>query len=292
MFGFEKTLLWSFATFSLIACGGSSKEPVHHDDAGAAKDASTPADGSSGDDAGTTQDGGKSVSDGGEPDDDAGGDAGQHEPQPGVLHVVDDFSAASADYKAVFADLPTSADTPAFYELESGVSALPSPLSGSGFRLKGNNHSDDLWMSVQRRIDGAVANAEYDVALKLTLVSNAGTGCTGIGGAPGESVAVKGGVVGVEPSTHIDNSYYRYSLDIGAQLMVGPDAIDLGNMANGVSCDDPAKWVALARSAERKTPVKADADGHLWFFIGSDSGYEGTSEYWIDRVEVTLTPHK
>lgn len=268
MFSFRKTVGWGSAALALLGCGEDSDSPA------------------GGGDASTLQDSGTPQGDGGTPDGDAG------DSDPGVLNVVETFDAPSDAYEAVFADLPTAEGTAEFYELAAGVEGLPVPIVGTGFRLTGNNHSDDLWMSVHRRIDGAVPNAEYDAELTLTLVSNVGSGCVGIGGSPGESVAIKGGVVGEEPATRVEGDYHRYTIDVGSQSEIGPDAIDLGDMANGLPCEDAPQWVSLERTGARATPVKASASGQLWFFVGSDSGFEGTSSWFIDRVEVTLTPRE
>jgi hypothetical protein len=262
----RRTARWAITVVALAGCGEDSDAPA------------------GGGDAATAEDSGAQQPDAGAPGEDAG--------QPGVLTIVESFDVAGDAFEAVFADLPTAEGTEEFYELASGVEGLPAPIVGNGFRLSGNNHSDDLWMSVHRLIEGAVPNAEYDAAIELTLLSNVGTGCAGIGGSPGESVFVKGGVVGVEPATEVEDDYHRYTLDIGSQSQIGPDAIDLGNLANGLPCEDEPQWVSLERTGSRATPVKADASGRLWFFVGTDSGFEGITTYYVDRVEVTLTPRQ
>src|SRR5262245_22784969 len=69
------------------------------------------------------------------------------------------FASGTNDFMASFADYPVGMDT--FYELRSGVATLPSPLSGGSFVLEGNNHSDDLFMYMFRRVDGLTPGTTF-----------------------------------------------------------------------------------------------------------------------------------
>lgn len=175
---------------------------------------------------------------------------------------------------------------------ESGWSALPAPLSGGGFMLRGHNSSDDLWMFAARELgaaQGIVAGASYDVTMNVDLASNAPSGCVGIGGAPGESVFLKGRVVATRPRAVPGADYVAFNLDKGQQSNIGPQALSFGNLANGDDCNLPATYRLLHRTATAPRPVRATAAGKLWVYFGSDSGFEGTSRWFLDRVRVTLT---
>jgi hypothetical protein len=218
-------------------------------------------------------------------------DTGAPDAAASVVHVDEGFDAASTAYKPLFADYPAGMET--FYELASGVGALPAPLVGSGFMLSGINHSDDLWMSVARiidRADGVVPNRDYDIVMKLSIASNAQSGCAGVGGAPGEGVAIKGAVVGIEPNSTNVAGRMVFNLDKGQQGQVGAEAMSFGNLANGDPCESPARYVLLQRTASSSIPVRSDGAGRLWMYVGTDSGFEARSTYYVDRVEVTLTP--
>jgi hypothetical protein len=218
-------------------------------------------------------------------------DTGAPDAVASVVHVDDGFDATSTAYKPLFADYPAGSET--FYELASGVRALPAPLVGSGFMLSGINHSDDLWMSVARVIDGAdgvVPNRDYDIAMRLSIASNAQSGCVGVGGAPGEGVAIKGGVVGIEPNSTNVAGRMVFNLEKGQQGQVGAEAMSFGNLANGDPCGSPARYVLLQRTASSSSPVRSDGAGRLWMYVGTDSGFEARSTYYVDRIEVTLTP--
>jgi hypothetical protein len=74
--------------------------------------------------------------------------------------------------------------------------ALPAGVepTGNGYYIAGNNHSDDLFMFLKRKLgpaDGVQPNTAYRLKFKIVFASNAPSGCLGIGGAPGEGVTHK-----------------------------------------------------------------------------------------------------
>jgi hypothetical protein len=177
---------------------------------------------------------------------------------------------------------------------QSGWSPMPPPLTtAGGFKLSGNNASDDLWMFASRVLTssthGILANALYDVTMTVWVASNAPTGCIGTGGAPGESVWLKGNVVATQPRRVVSGSDVLFNLDKGNQAEIGPQALSFGDLANGDPCEDPPRYKLLVRTATRPTPVRATSNGNLWVYFGSDSGFESRSTYFIDQVRVTLT---
>jgi hypothetical protein len=176
---------------------------------------------------------------------------------------------------------------------QSGWSSLPAPLTGKGFKLSGNNASDDLWMFgarvLTRAEHGIQPNAVYDVTMTAWIASNAPSGCLGTGGAPGESVWLKGNIVATQPRTFVDGDEVLFNIAKGNQSEIGSQALSFGDLANGDSCDDPPRYKILVRSATRPTPVRATSTGKLWVYFGSDSGFESRSTYYLDQVRVTLT---
>jgi hypothetical protein len=77
-------------------------------------------------------------------------------------------------------------------------------------------------------------------------------------------------------------------------LGAGPQAASLvGTIGNGIPCEeapaDPA-YVSLHRAHIQEVLVTANAAGELWLLIGTDSGFEGTSALYYQRVEVKLVP--
>src|SRR2546430_15676422 len=115
-----------------------------------------------------------------------------------------DFRNGAQGWQEGFADYPPATDKTGFYELLAEIRTLPAELgtSGTGFYIQGNNHSDDLFMFLKRRLnaaDGIVAGQAYQITFTLVFASNAASGCVGVGGSPGDSVTLKAGASPAEP---------------------------------------------------------------------------------------------
>ncbi len=210
-------------------------------------------------------------------------------------HFVYDFSKDMQGWQTGFADCP--AGNPPSYELVAALKPLPKELgqSGTGLYFHGNNHSDDLFMFMTRQLhksDGIVAGQSYSMSYKVSLASNAPSNCSGIGGAPGESVYVKVGGASTEPKALPENQgeFLRMNVNIGSQSQSGSAATVIGNLANGVPCTSPPRFTKIIRSGAHKIPVIADARGNIWLLIGTDSGYEGRTGIYYQKVDVSLTP--
>ena len=168
-------------------------------------------------------------------------------------------------WTAGFADYPAGQE--AFYELSSGIRYLPRKLTRvpkRGFYIQGNNHSDDLFMFLKRRLttnDGIVPNQTYRVEYVITFASNAPSNCSGVGGAPGEGVVLKAGASPVEPLAVLQsNGYYRMNVDIGDHQTGGAAASVAGNIANGIPCEQAlgyAPFVSIQRTHQHRFDVAA-----------------------------------
>jgi len=184
--------------------------------------------------------------------------------------------------------------------LEAGIRPLSSKLgiNGTGYYLQGMNHSDDLFMFLKRRLgtdDGVVPGQEYRVRFTIVFASNAPSGGMGIGGSPGESVYLKAGASTVEPEVHLDSTdnHYRMNVDKGSgNSGSGTAASVVGYIANGLSAEENPRYVSLERQHEHNYTVTASPDGELWLLVGTDSGFEGLTGIYYQRIAVTLTPVK
>jgi len=223
------------------------------------------------------------------------------QPGPGQNSVLREAISASFDFRrgaqgwqAGFADYPAGEEE--FFELESGIRPLPPELAaeGTGFFIQGNNHSDDLFMFLKRRLTrghGIVANQTYQVRLKIVFASNAPSGAVGIGGAPGESVFLKAGAGPAEPRGIATNGYVQMNVDKGDQASRGQAASIVGDIANGREASNAAdRYVSLARTHVHEFAATANSAGELWLLIGTDSGFEGTTALYYQRIEVELIP--
>jgi hypothetical protein len=202
------------------------------------------------------------------------------------------FERGLQGFEALFADRPPGEN--AFYELDYAYEPLPAPLQARrGLRLSGNNHSDDLAMLVKAPVEGLLPDTLYRLEMELEMASNIPTGCSGIGGSPGDSVYMKLGAATNEPLTVTDpaDNMLRLNFDFGQQSQGGAGAIVVGTLANSKSCDVSveAPW-ELKTVTTQGEPLRArtDADGTLWVVAGSDSAFEGRSDWYLTRLQVRL----
>lgn len=212
-----------------------------------------------------------------------------------------DFRGGALGWTAEFADYPPQTDpNGTLYELFAGIRFMPRKLTyvpKRGFYIQGHNRSDDLFMFLKRRLsaeEGIVANQSYRIEFVITFASNAPTGCGGIGGAPGESVALKAGASQIEPLAVLQsNGYLRMNVDKGNQSQGGAAASVAGNIANGIPCSQAAPiypFALVERSHAYTTNVTANSNGELWLLLGTDSGFEGLTRLYYQRIRVKLTP--
>ncbi|CAM2008737.1 hypothetical protein [Acanthopleuribacter pedis] len=199
------------------------------------------------------------------------------------------FSFDKGDHGFVhgFADYP--ADNTEVFEFKGGLENLPTPYSGQGYLISARNASDDLFMYLKRRIDGLVPGARYDVAIEADFLSNAGTGCAGIGGAPGESVTVKFGAVNREPvALRGPDAFVTMGIDKGNQTQDGSEMKAVGDVATDADCSGSVFGEKSLTLASHQ--VEADAWGRIWVIVGTDSGFEGTTDLYYRAIEVSLNP--
>ncbi len=192
-----------------------------------------------------------------------------------------------------FADLPADSD-PAFYELESGWSELPSGLEGNAIYLSGHNHSADLFMYLKTQINGLKPGTTYQVLFSFEMASDTPEGLMGIGGSPGESIYVKAGAVDYEPEAiEAPDGHLRMNIDKGNQASEGEHMINLGTLANpNIDLDTyTGEEYALMTldSQERVFTVTADNNGVVWVIAGTDSGFEGPTKVYYDKIGFTFS---
>jgi len=201
-----------------------------------------------------------------------------------------DFTASDEGFVAGFADLPADHD-PEQFALQSGWTNLPPELGGkSALYISGVNRSDDLWMFWKRKAVGLIPGMVYEATFDLELASSAAAGMAGIGGPPGESVFLKAGMSSVEPLVATDGEgWLRLNVDKGNQSQPGNAAVLLGHAAKP---DDGTTDYAIILRDNRSSRIRAtaDADGSMWLFFGSDSGFEGSTSLYYTRFTAVLEP--
>lgn len=213
-----------------------------------------------------------------------------------------DFRNGAQGWQAGFADYPPSTDlgpAPAGYGLEADVRNLPPEIAGggTGFYIQGNNHSDDLFMFLKRRLDasdGIVAGQAYEVTYTVVMASNASKDCGGIGGSPGLGVFLKTGASPAEPLALLNSEprfpSLRMNVDKGNQAVGGIAASVAGNIATDQPCTGSSPYVSIVRTHKHTSPVLANSRGELWLLVGTDSGFEGLTSLYYQRIQVSLQP--
>ncbi len=199
------------------------------------------------------------------------------------------FNSGLQGWTADFSDYPVGQDSA--LALRSGWKALPSPLSGHGFNVSGNNGSDDLFMFIKRRITGLEPNTQYSISFVVSFATNAPHGCYGIGGAPGEAVIMKAGASSMEPvPVPSASQWYVMNIDKGNQQGDGKHAVVLGTIANSSNdCLNPPYELKKLEIGSGKLRVTSDNAGAIWIFFGTDSGYEGTTSLYYVQATVIVT---
>ncbi len=218
-------------------------------------------------------------------------------PPEGSVEFATNFNDGLHGWRSGFADYPEGQDE--IFEFTNEIAPIPDGLNadGQGLRIGGTNRSDDLFMFLTRQLtadDGVQPNTTYELSFRITVASNAPSGCIGIGGAPGESVYLKAGGAQTEPRSILTDGFFSMNVDKGIQSNDGPAASVASNIANGIACEsivdfDNAPYVSLTVDHMHDMPITADQNGNLWILIGTDSGFEGRTELFYQQVSVTLT---
>lgn len=215
-------------------------------------------------------------------------------PPPNTKIIAIDFNTSAEGWTTGFADYPAGQET--FYELESSYTTLPASLGQNrkGIKISGNNHSDDLFMFITKKFTGFAPNTRYEIDFELGIGTNVHSGCSGIGGSPGDSVYVKAGAAKIEPKAVNDGTgFYLLNIDKGNQAAGGSDVMLIGNIANGLDCDnqDISFKKKILKSETGKFTTYSDANGALWIIFGTDSGYEGTTTIYFVDAALKITKH-
>lgn len=196
-----------------------------------------------------------------------------------------DLRTSCSDWQAGFADYPPGEET--FYELASMCQTAGTNLN-RGFFIAGNNHSDDLFMFIKHQIHGLKAATSYKVDGRVQFLSRAPRDCGGVGGSPGESVFVKFGASQQEPLSIVKDGMRRMNVDIGHQSNSGTNAVVIGNIATTLTDCNNQAFESKEESTKSPVTVCSDAQGQLWIFVGTDSGFEGKSALIYTKVSIEM----
>jgi hypothetical protein len=204
-----------------------------------------------------------------------------------VFSITYNFNTVDNGWAGDFADYPEG-DSIA-YELFFKHDTLPTNLNSNATKkalhISGNNHSDDLFMFIKKKVTGLQPNTEYEVLFNIKFASNARTGSVGIGGSPGESVFLKAGASILEPKKILVDGMYRMNIEKGNQSESGEDMIKIGTI--GVAATT-TQFTQIARynNSSSSFIVTTDDNGDVWLIVGTDSGFEGTTTLYYTQIDV------
>jgi hypothetical protein len=214
------------------------------------------------------------------------------DPSVSVFTASFDFSESLDGWEADFVELPTGENDSAFYELKYAYTALPQNLGGKkSIMLSGNNHSDDLFMYIKRKVAGLVPNTTYTLVFEVEVASNAPQGSVGAGGSPGGSVYLKAGATKIEPQKVVENDRFVLNIDKGNQSMPGINAIVLGDIAIPANASEYT-LITRSNAASSSSPVfmaQTNNDGEIWLLVGTDSGFEGITTIYYTRINIIFS---
>ncbi len=212
-------------------------------------------------------------------------------PSISVFTASFDFSKSQDGWEGDFADLPANHEDSAFYELKFAYTDLPSNLGAKkSIMMSGNNHSDDLFMFIKRKIAGLIPNTNYTLVFEIELASDAPGGSVGVGGSPGDSVYLKAGASSVEPAKVVQSNQYVLNLDKGNQSTSGSNVIVLGDIATP-SGGHGFKLISRTNASYSAQPFIAQTNsaGEIWLLVGTDSAFEGTTTVYYTKMNIVFS---
>lgn len=178
-----------------------------------------------------------------------------------------------------------------FFELTADHRPLPYPLSTTRYGLftAGNNRSDSLGMYWKRQIEGLEPGSRYWVRLTTLFASRVGTGCVGIGGAPGESVHVHAGAYTAEPLAVEHEGFYWMNYENPSIPDESDPPARMGHIGvPGSECSGSDFRMKQLDLDPGRVSVTADERGKAWLIVGTSSGFEGFTELYYVTINATL----
>ncbi|MCP4726882.1 MAG: hypothetical protein GY863_17715 [bacterium] len=209
---------------------------------------------------------------------------------------IDSFSygysfASTENWIVGFADYPVSDGES--YELTSEDTILPATAGNNlpALMISGNNQNGDLFMYAKKRLTGLKPQTAYELRFLLQFATNVSNDSEDTGGSPGADVYVKAGASFAEPMVYDDEGVYRINILKGDQSSGGAEAVVLGTFGDSNSQDDSDYRLKSLDNDSNPLTITTDNLGTLWFVVGTDSGYEGTTTIYYHSLAVRIDRH-
>lgn len=211
-----------------------------------------------------------------------------------------DFSESDNGWQYGFSDFPAGSTDSLFYELKFSYTEPPviAVVQKKSMMLSGNNHSDDLFMFLKKKVEGLQPDTDYILTYEVEFASDAKKGLLGVGGAPGESVFLKVGASDIEPESVILDSSFTMNIDKGNQAEDGQDMIWIGDISVP---EDSDGYVLTSRtnspyssnsSYDKPLMIRSNNHGELWLIVGTDSGFEGVTTIYYTQITAVFSKSK
>lgn len=201
------------------------------------------------------------------------------------VSVVSSFENGFDGWSVDLAEYNTSMDSSTI-EFKYAIAKMPSDSTKKGLRVQSHNRSDDMFMYAKKKIGGLDSKKTYEVFFDIELGTYFHANSIGIGGSPGSSVYVKAGASSKEPTKYLEGDFYKFSLDKGNQLEGGKELVTIGDASNGLS--EPGFKVVNRNNTSKLVSVKPNEKGEIWLCVGTDSGFEGLSVLYYDKISVSV----
>ena len=110
---------------------------------------------------------------------------------------------------------------------------------------------------------------------------------------PARVCSSKRGAVNYEPEVVEEaDGWLRMNIDKGNQASEGDDMINLGTLANpNIDLDTftgEEYAIMTLDNQERNFTVTTDGEGSVWVIVGTDSGFEGLTKVYYDKISIEL----
>lgn len=100
---------------------------------------------------------------------------------------------------------------------------------------------------------------------------------------------MKVGASQIEPKKVVETDpveIYRMNIDKGAQANGGENAIVIGDFSNDTG---PSIYTLKTLGNTSPFQVTTGSSGELWLLVGTDSGFEGTTTIYYNRIEAQIS---
>jgi hypothetical protein len=194
-----------------------------------------------------------------------------------------DFDDGLYEFQAGFSDYPAGPDDSAYFELRYAYTEEPG--GDKAIMLSGNNHSDDLFMFLKKKLSGLQPNTDYTITFDVEVSSNAYTPA----GTADETVFLKVGATDIEPKSVIDKGKFVMNIDKGNQAEDGIDMVTIGDVAVPSNTGTYIKINRTNASTDHPLEVTSNNRGELWLIVGTDSGYQGITTLYYTTISVVLS---